>query len=105
LNRRPYREPTKIRDLLPGVLRGLKPRHRSLLKSVRAVWPEIVGGKVAARSRVASLSDGVLRIELESAALKQHLATFKNVEILEEIKKRFPRAAFSGIRYAIGRLS
>ena len=75
------------------------------MKSLRAAWPEIVGETVAARSRVASLSDGVLRIELESAPLKQHLATFKNLEILEEIKKRFPKAALTGIRYAVGRPS
>ena len=105
MNRRGYREPAKIGDLLPGVLRSLRPKRRGLLKSVRAAWPEIVGKKVAARSRIASLNEGVLRIELESAPLKQHLSTFKNVEILKELKKRFPNAALSGIRYAVGRLS
>ena len=105
MNRGAYREPTRIGDLLPGVLRALRPKRRALLKSVRTAWPEIVGEKVAARSRDVSLTDGILRIELESAPLKQHLATFGNVEILGKLKKRFPEAAFSGIRYAVGRLS
>ena len=105
MKRKAYREPARIGDLLPGILRGLRPRRRALLESVRAAWPEIVGESVAGKSRVASLSEGVLRVELESAALKQHLSTFRNAEILEELKKRFPAAAFKGVRYVVGRLS
>ncbi len=105
MKRKTYREPTKIGDLLPGILRGLKPRRRAILEKVRLAWPEIVGEKVAARSRVTSLNEGILRIEFESAPVKQHLATFRNVEILETLKRRFPEAAFRGIRYAVGSLS
>jgi len=92
--RRPYQEPRLIGDLLPGILRGLRPKNRRGLARIQEAWVAVAGEKTAARSKVTSLEGGVLRIELQSAALKHHLATFRSAELLEELLLSPFRALF-----------
>ncbi|MEE8105828.1 MAG: DUF721 domain-containing protein [Planctomycetota bacterium] len=100
---RPYQEPRPIGDLLPQIMRGLRPKNRRGLARIQAAWIAVAGEKTASRSRVTSLEGGVLRIELQSAALKHHLATFRTAELLEELNRRFPEAGVRTLRFVIGK--
>ena len=45
--RGPRREPAALKDIVPGVMRGLSGRKRVDLEKVREVWSEIVGPATA----------------------------------------------------------
>jgi len=80
-----YKEPAPVREILPRVMRGLRPKERDGLARVRELWPKVVGENTARRCRPAALEQGCLTIEVASAALRQHLSVFRREEILEAL--------------------
>ena len=106
--RRPKRqaaEPAPIREVLPGVLKGLKRAAGSPLERARKAWVSAVGPTVARRSRVAALESGRLRVEVASAALKHDLATFRRAEVLERLREQAPELAIREVQYRVASLS
>lgn len=99
---RPDQEPQPLKEILPGILRGLRRSGTGPIVKIRDLWPEIVGTAVAARCRVASLEGGVLAVVVGSAAVKHDLTTFRSEEILREVRRRVPEAAIRQIRYRVG---
>lgn len=102
MKKRAYGQPKAVREVLAGVLRGLRVSAHGEAGRVRDVWPEVVGPATAAKTRVASLEDGTLVVEVASSALKHHLSTFLSGEILEALGKRLPGLAIRSIRYRVG---
>ncbi|MHC4449072.1 MAG: DciA family protein [Planctomycetota bacterium] len=85
--KQPYREPLPLDEIIPGLMRQLRPKKADPLTAVRAVWPELVGEATAKRSRLASLKDGELTVDVASAALRQHLSVFRREEILGALRE------------------
>ena len=72
-------EPAPIQEVLPAVLRGLQGTATGPVERARKAWGEVVGPLVASRTRVASVENGRVRVEVASAALKHDLATFQRL--------------------------
>jgi len=104
--RRPKREgePAPIQEVLPAILRGVKGAVGGPLGRVRKAWGEVLGPEVAARTRVASFSDGTVRVEVASAALKHDLVTFRSAEVLGSLRERLPDLQVRGVSYRVGSL-
>jgi len=100
--KRRAREPRELGEILPAVMRDLRPRNRGRLEEFRAAWEEILGRPAARRARVVSFSDGTLVVEVTSSAVKHHLSTFRADEILSELRRRVPGAHLRAIRYRVG---
>lgn len=100
-----YREPRRLKELLPAILRGLRRDRTGALGRVRAVWPAVIGEKLAARTRVAALEGGVLTVEVASAAVKHHLATFAGEGVLARLGEALPELRIRAVRYRVGRVS
>lgn len=99
-------EPQPIHDVLPGVLRGLKGAAAGgALERVRRAWAEAVGPAVAARTRVAALDGGRVRVDVASAALKHDLSTFRRGEVLEALRAKVPDLRIQGVQYRVSSLS
>ncbi len=102
-----YREPEQIKDVISGVIRGLKKGvrgRRGELERLRAAWPEVVGQSIAGRSRIVAVDQGHIRIEVASAALKHDLATFRRTELLEQLKERLPDLNLRKMTVRVGSL-
>ncbi|MHC4492459.1 MAG: DciA family protein, partial [Planctomycetota bacterium] len=98
-------EPASLRQLVPGVLRGLRGAASGPVARVREVWPEVVGPAVAARTRVASVEEGRIRVELASAAVRYDLATFRRAEVLKGLQERLPELRIREVSYRLGKPS
>lgn len=83
----PYREPEPVGEILPNVLKGLRPKAGDPLRAVCERWPGVVGEATARRARPVALKDGELTVEVASAALRQHLAVFRRAEILKALSE------------------
>ena len=99
--RKPYREPAPMAEILKPVLRGIRPARRDPAEQVRAVWASVVGQKTAGRTRVTTLREGELIVEVSSAALRQHLAVFRRDEVLEALRQALPETPVTAIRYRV----
>ncbi|MCK6460998.1 MAG: DUF721 domain-containing protein [Planctomycetes bacterium] len=104
--RKPKREgePAPIREVLPSILQGLKGAVSGPLERLRKAWGEVLGPEVAARTRVAAFSDGILKVEVASAALKHDLATFRTAEALGGLRQRLPDLTVRAVSYRVAAL-
>jgi predicted nucleic acid-binding Zn ribbon protein len=102
LRKKRYIEPSPLKEVLPGVLKGLKPSKSSPVGRARAVWAEVVGPEAASRTHVASLENGVLHVHVNSAALKHHLSTFQAEEVLGKLRERLGGPVVRSVRYRVG---
>jgi predicted nucleic acid-binding Zn ribbon protein len=105
LKKRRKGEPTSLRQLVPGVLRGLRGPTRGPVVRVREVWPEVVGPVMAARTRVAAVEEGRVRVEVASAAVRHDLATFRCAEVLKGLQERLPELRIREVSYRLGKPS
>jgi predicted nucleic acid-binding Zn ribbon protein len=64
-------------ELLAGLLSELGLEQRLREQSAVARWPELVGPEIAARSRALRIRDGVLYVQVTSAAWSQELRFLK----------------------------
>ncbi|MGD1048991.1 MAG: DUF721 domain-containing protein [Candidatus Krumholzibacteriaceae bacterium] len=90
----------RVGEILPRVLElmGLDDKF----EEARLIqgWAEVVGPVIANRSRPRMLRDGILFIEVESSVWMQEL-WFHQRQIIERIKKEFPKVEVKGIRLEI----
>ncbi len=96
-----YIEPTALRELVPGVLRGIQPRRRTLEK-VGSAWEAVAGEATATRTRVVDFSRGVLTLEVASSALKHDLLTFRKNQLLDGLKERLPDVRVRDLKCRVG---
>ena len=94
-------EPIALSEVVPGVLKGLRPRKGGLDR-VRKVWSAVVGEPVAARTRLATLENGVLTVEVASSSLKHDLMTFRMERVLRDLKRRLPETPITSLRCRVG---
>ncbi|MEM8885703.1 MAG: DUF721 domain-containing protein [Planctomycetota bacterium] len=94
----PYQEPKPVEEILPAILRSVRPRASDPVVKLRQSWAEVVGEATARKSRVASCQDGEIVVEVASAALRQHLGVFLREEILESLRERHPELALNRLR-------
>ena len=105
MRKRRKNEPASLRQLLPGVLRGLRGASSGPVARIREVWPELVGPAAAARTRVAAVEGGRVRVEVASAAVRHDLATFRAAEVLKGLQERLPELRIQEVSYRLGRPS
>jgi predicted nucleic acid-binding Zn ribbon protein len=90
----------RVGEILPRVLElmGLDDKF----EEARLIqgWAEVVGPVIAKRSRPRMLRDGILFIEVENSVWMQEL-WFHQRQIIERIKKEFPKVEVKGIRLEI----
>jgi hypothetical protein len=92
------RDPRRIGDVLPQVLRDLGPRRRDELYALTEAWSRAAGPDVALRTRVVGMNRDTLTIAVESAALRQEIESFRRPEILARFRAEFPRRTIADLR-------
>lgn len=100
--RRPYKEPQRVSELLPRLMREIVPRPGSALDALRRAWPGVVGASTASRARPTGLKEGTLTVRVASAAVKHDLSVFRGGEVLRALADAVPEAHLRAIRYHVG---
>lgn len=75
-------EPERLGDVLASLMRRRTYAKPLELAGVREAWARAAGDRLAARSRVAQFRDGILTIEVASAAQRYELEAFQGAELL-----------------------
>ena len=82
----------------------MRPRGGGPLTSIRTAWPDVVGPAAAERTRLVAFEGGILKVDIESAALKHHLGTIRREDILKELQRLVEGVPLKGVRYRVGPL-
>jgi hypothetical protein len=79
-------EPERLGDVLASLMRRRAYARPLELAGVREAWKKAAGDRLAGRSRVAQFRDGILTIEVASAAQRYELEAFQGAELLGRLQ-------------------
>ena len=88
----------KVGELLPAVLKSVGLEQKFREQEVLALWPEIVGEHIAARTRAVRVEKGVMFVHVDHGAWMQELH-FKEKELLRRLQEKAPAARLKRIRF------
>jgi predicted nucleic acid-binding Zn ribbon protein len=92
----------RVGEILPRVLQLLGLDNKFEEVKLMQGWAEVVGAVIAKKSRPRMLRDGILFIEVENSVWMQEL-WFRQKQIVDRIKKEYPKVEIKGIRLEIER--
>lgn len=90
---------TKVSEILPAILKKIGLARRLEEQEVLAIWREVVGDEIAARTEALRFARGVLHIHVTHGAWMQELH-FMEREILRRFEEIIPGANIQKIRFS-----
>jgi len=95
----------ELGSVLDGLMkgRGLAHQHRQI-GDARQAWVRAAGDDIASHTRVRSLMDGVLWVDVDSAPLCHRLAAFEKDGLLATLKDALSTAHVTDVRFRLGAL-
>lgn len=98
----PSVEMDSVADLLDKWLKKNKVKQRVDPASLFGRWRDVVGEKVARRTRVVDVRSGELIVEVSSSALLNELSTYYRQEILDSLRGVEAFRSVKRIRFRLG---
>jgi len=92
----------RVGDILPTVLKSIGLDQRLREQEILAIWPEVVGEEVAARTQPFKIERGVLHVRVDHSTWMQELH-FMEREILRKLKEKAPDIELVRIRFGSGK--
>ena len=92
----------RMADVLPGVLAKIGEVYHQRPDLILAMWPEIIGHKLAAMTQAVSFVDGVLTVKVKNSTLHSLLSQNDKLRILNMLRQKFPRVEIRNIGFRIG---
>lgn len=92
----------KLETLLPSFMRKLGASQSERPDLIIAAWPSLVGERLAPMAKAHSFEEGILTVKVSNSSLLSLLAQNEKARLLGQLKKQFPAARISDIRFRIG---
>lgn len=90
---------TKVSEILPAILKKIGLARKLEEREILALWDEVVGEEIAARTQAVKCVHGVLYIYVTHGAWMQELH-FMEPEILRKLAEKMPGANIQKIRFS-----
>ena len=92
----------KIGDLLPSVLKHIGAKYQERPDLILAVWPEIIGKKLASMTEATGFEEGVLHVKVKNSTLHSLLAQHDKPRIIQALRMKFPKIPIYNVCFRIG---
>ncbi len=92
----------RMTDLLPRVLSKIGEVYQQRSDLILAMWPEIIGSKLAAMTQAVSFAEGVLVVKVKNSTLHSLLSQNDKLRLLNMLRNKFPRVEIKNICFRIG---
>ena len=89
-------------DLLPTVLAKIGEVYHQRSDLILAMWPEVIGPKLAAMTQAVSFADGILVVKVKNSTLHSLLSQNEKLRILNLLRRKFPHTEIKNISFRIG---
>ena len=89
-------------DLLPQVLSKIGEVYQQRADLVLAMWPNIIGQKLAPMAQAVSFSNGILVVKVKNSTLLNLLSQHEKMRILKLLREKFPHLEMKNIYFRIG---
>lgn len=92
----------RMADLLPRVLAKIGEVYQQRADLILAMWPEIIGCKLATMTQAVSFANGVLVVKVKNSTLHSLLSQNEKLRLLHLLRQKFPHAEIKNIVFRIG---
>ncbi len=92
----------RMTDLLPRVLSKIGEVYQQRSDLILAMWPEVIGDKLAAMTQAVSFTDGVLVVKVKNSTLHSLLNQNEKLRILNLLRQKFPHNEIRNVCFRIG---
>lgn len=92
----------RMADLLPRVLDKIGEVYQQRSDLILAMWPEVIGVKLATMTHAVSFSDGILVVKVKNSTLHSLLNQHEKLRLLGLLRQKFPHAEIRNIYFRIG---
>jgi hypothetical protein len=92
----------QIKDLLPGILKGITDAQRERPDLILAAWPGLIGDKLAPMTKATAFTSGILIVKVNNSTLYSLLKTQERMRLLLKLREQFPAAHIKNIDFRIG---
>lgn len=89
-------------DLIPHVLDRIGNSYHQSSAILLAMWPEIIGVKLAKMTEAVSFSEGILVVKVKNSTLHSLLSQNDKLRILNLLRKKFPQLEIKNISFRLG---
>ncbi|MBS0616502.1 MAG: DUF721 domain-containing protein [Verrucomicrobia bacterium] len=92
----------KLQALLPGFLEQLTKKQSQRPHLILAVWPEMIGDKLAPMTQAVLFDKGVLHIKVKNSTLLSLLVQHERPRLLAALRRKFPSVEIHNITFRLG---
>ncbi len=92
----------RMNDLLPAVLSRIGQVYQQRSDLILAMWPDIIGPKLAPMAQAISFSEGILLVKVKNSTLYSLLSQNDKPRLLNELRQKFPHVDIKTIFFRIG---
>jgi hypothetical protein len=91
----------RMTDLLPVVLAKIGEVYQDRPDLILAIWPEIIGPKLASMTQAVSFVDGILSVKVKNSTLHSLLSQNEKPRILNLLRQKFSHVEIKNICFRI----
>ena len=92
----------RMTDLLPRVLAKIGEVYQQRADLILAMWPDVIGTKLAAMTQAVSFTNGILVVKVKNSTLHSLLSQHEKLRLLNLLRKKFPHVEIKNIYFRIG---
>ena len=92
----------RMNDLLPQVLAKIGEVYQQRSDLILAMWPDMIGAKLAEMTQAVSFIDGVLFVKVKNSTLHNLLSQYEKTRLLRLLRQRFRHVEIKNICFRIG---
>ena len=92
----------RMTDLIPHVLSKISEVYEQRTDLILAMWPDIIGPKLATMTQAVSFADGVLVVKVKNSTLHSLLNQHEKIRLLNLLRQRFTHVDIKTIYFRIG---
>lgn len=92
----------RMTDLIPCVLAKIGEVYQQRSDLILAMWPDIIGAKLATMTQAVSFSEGVLVVKVKNSTLHSLLSQHEKSRLLNMLRQKFPHVEIRNIYFRIG---
>ena len=92
----------RIHDILPAVLAKIGDVYQQRSDLILAMWPELIGPKLASMAQAVSFVEGVLVVKVKNSTLHSLLSQNEKTRLVSLLRQKFPRVEIKTIHFRIG---
>lgn len=96
-------QPARLGNVLNKLVRQRGIAEQSYGNVLDSIWKEVAGERIAGKSFVRKLRNGVLEISVTNGAILEELSSYLKHDLLQEVSRKHPEPPITSLKFVKAR--